>query len=169
MLTYLQTYFPGDNFTNKTIEFLENDLEKYNPTHLWERLNYTYTQEQLFQQLIKIIRPTTENKDPYYQHLFYREVFDKLRNFMSLIPHKTDKTLFTFNQMAQLCPEMFETDNNSKQKIQEEYYRLSETFKGINQATKGFKKGQVVTIGGYTGLGKTSFVYNLLIDITKIK
>ncbi|MBX4180455.1 MAG: DNA helicase, partial ['Prunus persica' phytoplasma PP2] len=57
----------------------------------------------------------------------------------------------------------------AKQKIQEEYYRLSETFKGLNQATKGFKKGQIITIGGYTGLGKTTFVYNLLLDIAKTK
>ncbi|BAD04419.1 hypothetical protein PAM_545 [Onion yellows phytoplasma OY-M] len=71
--------------------------------------------------------------------------------------------------MSSCHPEFFEIDQQAKQKIQEEYYRLSETFKGLNQATKGFKKGQIITIGGYTGLGKTTFVYNVLLDIAKTK
>ncbi|BAD04426.1 hypothetical protein PAM_341 [Onion yellows phytoplasma OY-M] len=88
---------------------------------------------------------------------------------MAFIPHKSDQTLLTLNQMSSCHPEFFDTDNQAKQKIQEEYYRLSEIFKGLNQSTKGFKKGQIITIGGYTGLGKTTFVYNLLLDIAKTK
>ncbi len=88
---------------------------------------------------------------------------------MTLIPHKSDQTLLTLNQMSSCHPEFFKTDQQSKQKIQEEYYRLSKTFRGLNQATKGFKKSQIITIGGYTGLGKTTFVYNLLLDIDKTK
>ncbi|WP_024563733.1 DnaB-like helicase C-terminal domain-containing protein [Candidatus Phytoplasma tritici] len=88
---------------------------------------------------------------------------------MAFIPHPSDKTLLTLNQMASCHPEFFQFDQQAKQKIQEEYYRLVETFKGLNQATKGFKKGQIIIIGGYTGLGKTTFVYNLLIDISKTK
>ncbi|WP_026052462.1 DnaB-like helicase C-terminal domain-containing protein, partial [Italian clover phyllody phytoplasma] len=140
-----------------------------NNNHFLDNLKHTYTQEKLFQQLIKIISPTYENQDPYHKNLYYQEIFDKLRNFISSIPHKNDKTHFTLNQMAYLHPEFFDTDQQSKQKIQEEYYRLSETFKGLNQSTKGFKKGQIITIGGYTGLGKTTFVYNLLLDIAKTK
>ncbi|ABC65194.1 conserved hypothetical protein [Aster yellows witches'-broom phytoplasma AYWB] len=71
--------------------------------------------------------------------------------------------------MASLQPEFFDTNQQSKQKIQDEYYRLSETFKVLNQSTKGFKKGQIITIEGYTGLGKTTFVYNFLLDIAKTK
>ncbi|WYY26263.1 Replicative DNA helicase-like protein [Candidatus Phytoplasma fraxini] len=88
---------------------------------------------------------------------------------MAFIPHKSDQTLLTLNQMSSCHPEFFATDNQAKQKIQEEYYRLSEIFRGLNQATKGFKKRQIITIGGYTGLGKTTFGYNLLLDIAKTK
>ncbi|MEC4559246.1 MAG: DnaB-like helicase C-terminal domain-containing protein ['Conium maculatum' witches'-broom phytoplasma] len=169
LLTYLQTNFPQDNFTLSSLNYLNDDLKNQNNTHLLENLKHTYTQEKLFQQLIKIISPTYENQDPYTKNLYYQEIFDKLRNFISSIPHKNDQTLFHLNQMVTLRPEFFNTDNQAKYKIQEEYYRLSETFRGLNQATKGFKKGQIITIGGYTGLGKTTFVYNLLLDITKTK
>ncbi|WP_373402815.1 replicative DNA helicase [Candidatus Phytoplasma solani] len=169
LLTYLQTNFPKDNFTLKSLNYLNDDFNNQNNTHVLDNLKHTYTQEKLFQQLIKIINPTYENQDPYHKNLYYKEIFDKLRNFISSIPHKSDQTLFNLNQMASLHPEFFDTDNQAKQKIQEEYYRLSETFKGLNQATKGFKKGQIITIGGYTGLGKTTFVYNLLLDIAKTK
>ncbi|MFW8664764.1 DnaB-like helicase C-terminal domain-containing protein, partial [Candidatus Phytoplasma citri] len=57
----------------------------------------------------------------------------------------------------------------AQEMIRAEYYRLSENFRGLNQTTNGFKKGQVITIGGYTGLGKTSFVYHLLLDISQTK
>ncbi|QKX95663.1 MAG: replicative DNA helicase [Rapeseed phyllody phytoplasma] len=169
LLTYLQTHFPQDNFTKASLSFLSDDVNEENNLDFLANLKHTYTQEKLFQQLLKIISPSFENKDPYHKHLYYQEIFDKLRKFMSFIPHPSDKTLLTLNQMASCHPEFFETDNQSKQKIQEEYYRLSETFRGLNQATKGFKKGQIITIGGYTGLGKTTFVYNLLLDITKTK
>ncbi|WP_323847688.1 MAG: DnaB-like helicase C-terminal domain-containing protein [Phytoplasma sp.] len=169
LLTYLQTNFPQDNFTLSSLNYLNDDLKNQNNTHLLENLKHTYTQEKLFQQLIKIISPTYENQDPYTKNLYYQEIFDKLRNFISSIPHQNDKTLFHLNQMVVLHPEFFDTDNQAKQKIREEYYRLSETFRGLNQATKGFKKGQIITIGGYTGLGKTSFVYNLLLDLSKTK
>ncbi|RMI87643.1 replicative DNA helicase [Candidatus Phytoplasma solani] len=169
LITYLQTHFPQDNFTKESLSFLSDDVNEENNLDFLDNLKHTYTQEKLFQQLLKIISPSFENKDPYHKHLYYQEIFDKLRKFMAFIPHKSDQTLFNFNQMASLHPEFFDTDNQAKQKIQEEYYRLSETFKGLNQATKGFKKGQIITIGGYTGLGKTTFVYNLLIDISKTK
>ncbi|WP_349401934.1 DnaB-like helicase C-terminal domain-containing protein [Candidatus Phytoplasma solani] len=169
LITYLQTHFPQDNFTKESLSFLSNDVNEENNLDFLDNLKHTYTQEKLFQQLLKIISPSFENKDPYHKHFYYQEIFDKLRKFMAFIPHKNDKTLFNLNQMASLHPEFFDTDNQAKQKIQEEYYRLSETFKGLNQATKGFKKGQIITIGGYTGLGKTTFVYNLLIDISKTK
>ncbi|QYC30711.1 hypothetical protein HGD80_02530 [Paulownia witches'-broom phytoplasma] len=169
LLAYLRTHFPQDHFTKESLSFLSNDLSKENNLDFLANLKHTYTQEKLFQQLLKIISPSFENKDPYYKHLYYQEIFDKLRKFMALIPHQSDKTLLTLNQMSSYHPEFFETDNQAKQKIQEEYYRLSETFRGLNQATKGFKKGQIITIGGYTGLGKTTFIYNLLLDITKTK
>ncbi|MBX4180304.1 MAG: DnaB helicase C-terminal domain-containing protein [Candidatus Phytoplasma australiense] len=169
LLAYLQTHFPQDNFTKESLSFLSDDVNEENNLDFLANLKHTYTQEKLFQQLLKIISPSFENKDPYHQHLYYQEIFDKLRKFMAFIPHKSDQTLLTLNQMTSCHPEFFETDNQAKQKIQEEYYRLSETFKGLNQATKGFKKGQIITIGGYTGLGKTTFVYNLLLDITKTK
>ncbi|MBS2126419.1 AAA family ATPase ['Fragaria x ananassa' phyllody phytoplasma] len=169
LLTYLQTNFPQDNFTLDALNYLNDDFVNQNNTHLLDNLKHTYNQETLFKQLIKIISPTYENQDPYHKNLYYQAIFDKLRNFISLIPHKNDQTLFRLNQMVVLHPELFDTDNKTKQKIREEYYRLSETFRGLNQATKGFKKGQIITIGGYTGLGKTTFVYNLLLDITKTK
>ncbi|MGE9276553.1 MAG: replicative DNA helicase [Candidatus Phytoplasma pruni] len=169
LLTYLQTYFPQDNFTKESLSFLNNDFNKENNLDFLDNLKHTYTQEKLFQQLLKIISPSFENKEPYYKHLYYQEIFDKLRKFMTFIPHKSDQTLLTLNQMSSCYPEFFDTDNQAKQKIQEEYYRLSETFRDLNQATKGFKKGQIITIGGHTGLGKTTFVYNLLLDITKTK
>ncbi|MEZ0180202.1 replicative DNA helicase ['Camptotheca acuminata' phytoplasma] len=169
LLAYLQNYFPQDNFTKESLSFLNNDFSKENNLYFLDNLKHTYTQEKLFQQLLKIISPSFENKDPYHKNLYYQEIFDKLRKFMSFISHSSDKTLLTLNQMASCHPEFFETNNQAKQKIQEEYYRLSETFKGLNQATKGFKKGQIITIGGYTGLGKTTFVYNLLLDIVKTK
>ncbi|MBS2993813.1 replicative DNA helicase ['Santalum album' aster yellows phytoplasma] len=169
LLAYLQTHFPQDHFTKESLSFLNNDFSKENNLDFLANLKHTYTQEKLFQQLIKTIKPSFDNQDPYHKNLCYQEIFDKLRNFISSIPHKNDKTLFNLNQMVSLHPEFFETDYQSKQKIQEEYYRLSETFKGLNQATKGFKKGQIITIGGYTGLGKTTFVYNLLLDIAKTK
>ncbi|QTX02613.1 replicative DNA helicase [Candidatus Phytoplasma luffae] len=167
LLTYLQTHYPQENFNNESLMFLNNN--NIHNEHLLENLKHTYTQETLFQQLIKTINPSFDNQDLYHKHLYYQEIFDKLRNFINLIPNKKDKTLLTLNQMTKLYPEVFETDNISKQKIQEEYYRLSDTFKGLNQATKGFKKGQIITIGGYTGLGKTSFIYNLLLDLAKTK
>lgn len=169
LITYLQSHFSQDNFTKESLSFLSNDVNVENNLDFLDNLKHTYTQEKLFQQLIKIISPTYENQDPYHKNLYYKEIFDKLRNFISSIPHKSDQTLFNLNQMASLHPEFFDTNSQAKQKIQEEYYRLSETFKGLNQATKGFKKGQIITIGGYTGLGKTTFVYNLLLDITKTK
>ncbi|WP_026052453.1 replicative DNA helicase [Italian clover phyllody phytoplasma] len=169
LLTYLQTNFQQDNFTKESLSFLSDDVNEENNLDFLANLKHTYTQEKLFQQLLKIISPSFENKDPYHKHLYYQEIFDKLRKFMSFMPHPSDKTLLTLNQMTSCHPEFFETDNQAKQKIQEEYYRFSEAFKGLNQATKGFKKGQIITIGGYTGLGKTTFVYNLLLDITKTK
>ncbi|MDW3617540.1 MAG: DnaB-like helicase C-terminal domain-containing protein [Candidatus Phytoplasma pruni] len=169
LLAYLQTYFPQDNFTKESLSFLNNDFSKENNLDFLDNLKHTYTQEKLFQQLLKIISPSFETQDPYTKNLYYQEIFDKLRNFISLIPQKNDKNLFNLNQMVFLHPEFFDTDNQAKQKIQEEYYRLSEIFKGLNQSTKGFKKGQIITIGGYTGLGKTTFVYNLLLDIAKTK
>ncbi|WAN63026.1 Replicative DNA helicase-like protein [Candidatus Phytoplasma rubi] len=169
LLTYLQTHFPQDNFNKKSLSFLSNDFSEENNLDFLDNLKHTYTQEKLFQQLLKIISPSFENKDPYHKHFYYQEIFDKLRKFLSFIPHKSDQNLLTLNQMSSVHPEFFETDQQFKQKIQEEYYRLSETFKGLNHATKGFKKGQIITIGGYTGLGKTTFVYNLLLDITKTK
>jgi replicative DNA helicase len=169
LLKYLQTNFPQDNFTLDCVNYLNDDFNKQNNHHLLDKLKYTYNQKKLFQQLIKIISPTYEKQDPYHTNLYYQEIFAKLRNFISLIPHTSDKTLFNLDQMVSLYPEFFDTDNQSKQKIQEEYYRLSETFKGLNQSTKGFQKGQIITIGGYTGLGKTTFVYNLLLDISKTK
>ncbi|WP_017193528.1 replicative DNA helicase, partial [Vaccinium witches'-broom phytoplasma] len=169
LLTYLQTNFQQDNFTKESLSFLNNDFSKENNLDFLDNLKHTYTQEKLFQQLLKIISPSFETQDPYTKNLYYQEIFDKLRNFISLIPHQNDKTHFTLNQMASLHPEFFDTDNQAKQKIQDEYYRLSEIFKGLNQSTKGLKKGQIITIGGYTGLGKTTFVYNLLLDIAKTK
>ncbi|WAN63487.1 Replicative DNA helicase [Candidatus Phytoplasma rubi] len=169
LLTYLQTHFPQDHFTKETLSFLSDNFNEENNLDFLDNLKHTYAQEKLFQQLLKIISPSFENKDPYHKHLYYQEIFDKLRKFMSFIPHPSDKTLLTLNQMASCHPEFFESNQQAKQKIQEEYYRLSETFRGLNQATKGFKKGQIITIGGYTGLGKTTFVYNLLLDITKTK
>ncbi len=140
LLTYLQTYFPQDNFTKESLSFLSDDFSKENNLNFLDNLKHTYTQEKLFRQLLKIISPSFENKDPYHKDLYYQEIFEKLRKFMSFIPHSSDKTLLTLNQMVSYHPEFFETDNQSKQKIQEEYYRLSETFRGLNQATKGFKK-----------------------------
>ncbi|PQP79576.1 DNA helicase [Candidatus Phytoplasma phoenicium] len=169
LLIYLQTHFPQDHFTKESLSFLSNDFSKENNLDFLDNLKHTYTQEKLFHQLLKIISPSFENKEPYHKHLYYQEIFDKLRKFMAFIPHQSDKTLLTLNQMASCHPEFFESNQQAKQKIQEEYYRLSETFKGLNHATKGFKKGQIITIGGYTGLGKTTFVYNLLLDITKTK
>ncbi|BAD04635.1 replicative DNA helicase [Onion yellows phytoplasma OY-M] len=169
LLTYLQTNFQQDNFTKESLSFLNNDFSKENNLDFLDNLKHTYTQEKLFQQLLKIISPSFETQDPYTKNLYYQEIFDKLRNFISLIPQKNDKTLFNLNQMVFLHPEFFDTDNQAKQKIQEEYYHLSEIFKGLNQSTKGLKKGQIITIGGYTGLGKTTFVYNLLLDIAKTK
>ncbi len=88
---------------------------------------------------------------------------------MTLIPHNADQDLLTINQMATLHPEITATDPQAQQQIQAEYYQLSDQFLGLNHITHGFKKGQVITIGGYTGLGKTSFVYNLLLGITQAK
>nr|WP_320416417.1 DnaB-like helicase C-terminal domain-containing protein ['Planchonia careya' phytoplasma] len=39
----------------------------------------------------------------------------------------------------------------------------------MNQANKGFKKREIITIGGATGLGKTSFIYNLLLNLSQKK
>ncbi|BAD04473.1 replicative DNA helicase [Onion yellows phytoplasma OY-M] len=169
LLTYLQTHFPQDHFTKASLSFLSDDVNEENHLNFLDNLKHTYTQEKLFQQLLKIISPSFENKDPYHKHLYYQEIFDKLRKFMAFLPHQSDQTLCTLKQMSSIHPEFFAADQQSKQKIQEEYHRLSETFRGLNQATKGFKKGQIITIGGYTGLGKTTFVYNLLLDITKTK
>ncbi|MDW3618042.1 MAG: DnaB-like helicase C-terminal domain-containing protein [Candidatus Phytoplasma pruni] len=169
LLAYLQTYFPQDNFTKESLSFLNNDFSKENNLDFLDNLKHTYTKEKLFQQLLKIISPSFETQDPYTKNLYYQEIFDKLRKFMAFIPHKSDQTLLTLNQMSSCHPEFFAADNQAKQKIQEEYYRLSETFRGLNQATKGFKKGQIITIGGYTGLGKTTFVYNLLLDLSQTK
>jgi replicative DNA helicase len=169
LLTHLQTHFPQDNFNQPAIEFLNHETNDLNNLHLLDNLKYTYTQENLFKQLIKNINPSFEDQDPYNSHLYYQEIFNKLRNFIHLLPNPQDKTLLTLNQMINLFPESFGTDNTSKQKIQEEYYRLSNAFQGLNQTTKGFKKGRIITIGGYTGLGKTSFVYNLLLNLSQTK
>ncbi|MDV3166573.1 MAG: hypothetical protein Q8807_02820 ['Waltheria sp.' little leaf phytoplasma] len=158
LLSYLQTYFPQDGFQEATLTFLTNPGD--GNLHFLDNLKHTYTQEKLFQQLMKMIQPTFENQDPYYKHLYYQEIFTKLRNFITLIPNASDQTLFSLNQMISEHPEFLSTDDSAKRKIQAEYYRLSATFQGLNQATQGFKKGQIITIGGATGLGKTSFIYN---------
>ncbi|MGL9687441.1 MAG: replicative DNA helicase, partial [Candidatus Phytoplasma sp. TWB_XP] len=118
LLAYLQTHFPQDHFTKESLSFLNNDFSKENNLDFLANLKHTYTQEKLFQQLLKIISPSFENKDPYHKNLYYQEIFDKLRKFMSFIPHSSDKTLLTLNQMASCHPEFFETDNQAKQKIQ---------------------------------------------------
>ncbi|MDV3138439.1 MAG: DnaB-like helicase C-terminal domain-containing protein [Candidatus Phytoplasma australasiaticum] len=169
LLGYLQTHFPQDNFNPTTLAFLNQEVQELDNFHFLENLKHTYTQEKLFQQLMKTIRPTFENQDPYYKHLYYQEIFTKLRNFITLIPNASDQTLFSLKQMISEHPEFLSTDDSAKQKIQAEYYRLSATFKGLNQATQGFKKGQIITIGGYTGLGKTTLVYNLLLDLAQTK
>ncbi|MHA0849847.1 MAG: replicative DNA helicase [Candidatus Phytoplasma australasiaticum] len=169
LLTYLQTHFPQDHFTNTSLAFLNDDLVEENNLDCLTNLKHTYTQEKLFQQLLKIIKPTFDHPDPYHRHLYYQEIFAKLRKFMAWIPHQSDQTLFTIPQMATVHPEFFKTDRQAQETIRAEYYRLSENFRGLNQTTNGFKKGQVITIGGYTGLGKTSFVYHLLLDISQTK
>ncbi|WP_334347471.1 DnaB-like helicase C-terminal domain-containing protein [Candidatus Phytoplasma prunorum] len=168
LLIYLQTNYPQDRFTPTTLNFLIPNLAQAPNLHFLEHLKHTYTQKTLFQELLKIIRPTLE-PNPYQEHLYYREIFTKLRTFMTLIPHNADQDLLTINQMATLHPEIAATDLQAQQEIQAEYYQLSDQFLGLNHTTHGFKKGQVITIGGYTGLGKTSFVYNLLLDITQAK
>lgn len=98
-----------------------------------------------------------------------KETFAKLKDFIFLIPNESDKELLTISQMMSLGPEYLSPDVSAKQTIQEEYYRLSDDFEMLNKNTKGFKKGQVITIGGYTGLGKTTFVYNLLLDLAQTR
>lgn len=166
---YLQTHFPQEPFDETSLAFLSVDSGAENNLDFLDNLKHTFTQEKLFQQLLKIIRPSFENRDPYHQHLYYQGIFDKLRKFTAFLPHPSDQTLFTIKQMTTHHPEFFASDPQAKQTIQAEYYRLSETFQGLNHATQGFKKGQIITIGGFTGLGKTSFVYNLLLDLTKTK
>ncbi|MDV3199186.1 MAG: DnaB-like helicase C-terminal domain-containing protein [Sweet potato little leaf phytoplasma] len=167
LLGYLQTHSPQDGFQETTLTFLTIPID--GNLHFLDNLKHTYTQEKLFQQLMKMIRPTFENQDPYYKHLYYQEIFTKLRNFITLMPNASDQTFFSLKQMISGHPEFLSTDDSAKQKIQGEYYRLSATFKGLNQATQGFKKGQIITIGGYTGLGKTTLVYNLLLDLAQTK
>ncbi|GAK74029.1 MAG: replicative DNA helicase [Candidatus Phytoplasma asteris] len=121
LLTYLQTHFPQDHFTKESLSFLSDDLSKENNLNFLDNLKHTYTQEKLFQQLLKIISPSFENKDPYHKNLYYQEIFDKLRKFMSFIPHSSDKTLLTLNQMVSCHLEFFQFDQQAKQKIQEEY------------------------------------------------
>ncbi|MDO8059353.1 DnaB helicase C-terminal domain-containing protein ['Crotalaria aegyptiaca' phytoplasma] len=169
LLTYLQTHFPQDHFTQTSLAFLSEPDQTENNLDCLTNLKHTYTQEKLFQQLLKIIQPSFDQPDPYHRHLYYQEIFAKLRKFMAWLPHQSDQTLFTIPQMINVHPEFFQTNRQAQETIRAEYYRLSENFRGLNQATNGFKKGQVVTIGGYTGLGKTSFVYHLLLDISQIK
>ncbi|MDV3198469.1 MAG: DnaB-like helicase C-terminal domain-containing protein [Vigna little leaf phytoplasma] len=166
VLTYCQTHFPQDDFTSDTLAFLNTPSTSnlFFLTHL----KYTYAQEGLFQQLMKMIQPSFA-PDPYHKHLYYQKIFTKLKEFTYLLPDDQDNTLYTIDQMTTRCPEILGTDASAQQTIQESSYRLSAVFRGLNQATNGFKKGQVITIGGYTGLGKTSFVYNLLLDIAKTK
>ncbi|WEX20444.1 MAG: replicative DNA helicase [Candidatus Phytoplasma citri] len=167
LLVYLQEHFPQDHFQAADLTFLT--VKGNRNFHFLDNLKHTYTQEKLFQQLMKTIRPTFANQDPYYKHLYYQEIFTKLRNFISLLPTEMDTTLYSFAEQNQLCPELFASDQQAQQKIQEAYYRLTQQFHGLNQASKGFKKGQIITIGGATGLGKTSFVYNLLLNLSQKK
>ncbi|CCP88958.1 replicative DNA helicase, partial sequence, partial [Candidatus Phytoplasma solani] len=167
-IEYLQSNYPQENFTPETLSFLINDIQLDNLDFL-DNLKHTYQQEQLYGKLVKFIQPTRENIDPFTKDLYYKDFFNKLRTFVSLIPHNSDKETLTLAEMAELHPEFFDSSQESKQKIQEEYYRLSEKFRGLNIATKGFKRGELITIGGYTGLGKTTFVYNLLLDVAKTR
>ncbi|RMI87601.1 replicative DNA helicase [Candidatus Phytoplasma solani] len=167
-IEYLQSNYPQENFTPETLSFLINDIQLDNLDFL-DNLKHTYQQEQLYGKLVKFIQPARENIDPFTKDLYYKDFFNKLRTFVSLIPHNSDKETLTLAEMAELHPEFFDSSQESKEKIQEEYYRLSEKFRGLNIATKGFKRGELITIGGYTGLGKTTFVYNLLLDVAKTR
>ncbi|MDV3195475.1 MAG: DnaB-like helicase C-terminal domain-containing protein [Pigeon pea little leaf phytoplasma] len=167
LLVYLQTHFPQDHFQTKDLTFLT--VKGNRNFHFLDHLKHTYNQKKLFQQLMTIIRPSFAQTDPFTENVYYQEIFTKLRNFISLLPTEMDKTLYSFTEQNQLCQELFAIDKQAQQKIQEAYYRLTQQFHGLNQATKGFKKGQIITIGGATGLGKTSFVYNLLLNLSQKK
>ncbi|MDV3196259.1 MAG: DnaB-like helicase C-terminal domain-containing protein [Candidatus Phytoplasma stylosanthis] len=167
LLVYLQEHFPQDHFQEDDLNFLK--VKRDGNFHFLENLKHTYNQKQLFQQLMSIIRPSYEQKDPFTENLYYKEIFSKLKHFVSLLPSDNDKNLYSCSELNNLHPELFSADKQAQQKIQEEYYRLSPQFVGLNEATRGFKKGQIITIGGATGLGKTSFMYNLLLNLTQKK
>ncbi|MDV3201617.1 MAG: DnaB-like helicase C-terminal domain-containing protein [Candidatus Phytoplasma australasiaticum] len=164
---YLQTHFSQEHFPEKDLTFLT--VKEVGNSHFLENLKHTYTQKKLFQQLMAMIRPSFAPTDPFTENAYYQEIFKKLRNFISFIPDAADQTLLSLKQMIAEHPEFLATHAAAQQKIQAEYYRLSATFQGLNQATQGFKKGQIITIGGATGLGKTSFIYNLLLDFASTK
>ncbi len=63
LLTYLQTNFPQDNFTLFSLNYLNDDFNNQNNIHILDNIKHTYTQEKLFQQLLKIISPTYENQE----------------------------------------------------------------------------------------------------------
>ncbi|XKW59311.1 hypothetical protein ACGRT8_01465 [Candidatus Phytoplasma australasiaticum] len=93
LLVYLQEHFPQDHFQAADLTFLT--VKGNRNFHFLDNLKHTYTQEKLFQQLMKTIRPTFANQDPYYKHLYYQEIFTKLRNFISLLPTEMDTTLYS--------------------------------------------------------------------------
>ncbi|WP_041784322.1 replicative DNA helicase [Candidatus Phytoplasma australiense] len=172
LLTYLQKHYPQENITANHLIFLDTDASSIDNTHLLVNLKHTYTQTQLYQQFLTILRPSSlEGYPPHLVDSHIKEIFAKLKEFILLIPNESDKDRFTLKQSISSNPEFLSPDVSAKQTIQEEYYRLSDNFEMLNKNTKGFKKGQVITIGGYTGLGKTTFVYNLLLDLaqTRIK
>lgn len=101
------------------------------------------------------------------KEVYYKETFNKLKKFVYQLPNTEDKSLYTLQEMSDIHKELFSSDEKAKAKIQEEYYPLSFNFHSLNQTIKGFKKGQLITLAGFTGLGKTSFVYNLAYDLSK--
>lgn len=169
LLTYLQKHYPQENITANRLSFLDTDTSSTDNTHLLIDLKHTYTQSQLYQQFLTTIQPSFESKAPHLVDSHIKETFAKLKDFIFLIPNESDKELLTISQMMSLGLEYLSPDVSAKQTIQEEYYRLSDDFEMLNKNTKGFKKGQVITIGGYTGLGKTTFVYNLLLDLAQTR
>ncbi|MDO8057536.1 DNA helicase, partial ['Gossypium sp.' phytoplasma] len=70
LLTYLQTHFPQETFTQTSLAFLSEPDQVENNLDCLTNLKHTYTQEKLFQQLLKIIKPTFDHPDPYHRHLY---------------------------------------------------------------------------------------------------
>ncbi|NWN45560.1 replicative DNA helicase [Candidatus Phytoplasma pruni] len=166
---YIINNFPDDSFYNDDFTYLTDENLHPKSMQFIDKLQNISTKEQLFKKLIEYTRPTHENADPHQKEQYYDNIFKKLKEFVFSLPNDEDKSLMTVGEMAQQFPEIFDASAEAKAKIEEEYFHLSDNFKTLNRATKGFKRGQVITIGGSTGLGKTAFTYHLINDLSRVK